>query len=81
MTTRLSTKGRLTLPKEIRDRHGWAPGVELELEDHGDYVVLRRVGDFPEVSLDDLVGCAGYHGPAHTLQEMESAIVEGSRSR
>ena len=35
MTTRLSTKGQLIIPKEIRERHGWGPGSELEIEDHG----------------------------------------------
>jgi AbrB family looped-hinge helix DNA binding protein len=79
MTSRLSTKGQLIIPKEIRDRHGWTPGIELVLEDRGDCLVLRPVAEYPPVSLDDLVGCAGYHGPAHTLEEMEDAIAEGSR--
>lgn len=30
-TTRLSTKGQLILPKELRDRHGWEAGTVLEL--------------------------------------------------
>jgi len=79
MTTRLSTKGQLIIPKEIRERHGWMPGVALELEDHGDHVVLRQVAEFPVSSLDDLLGCAGYRGPAHSLEDMEAGIAEGSR--
>jgi AbrB family looped-hinge helix DNA binding protein len=76
---RLSTKGQLVVPKEIRERHGWSAGVELVLEDIGDRVVLREVQGLPETRLEDLIGCAGYRGPAKTLQEMEAGIAEGAR--
>lgn len=79
MTTRLSTKGQLIIPKEIRDRYGWEPGVELEIEDRGDHVVVRRVESLPETRLEDLVGCAGYRGPRRSLEEMEEAIAKGAR--
>ena len=79
--TRLSTKGQLIIPKEIRERHGWTPGMELMVEDRGDSVVLRRAEHLPETTLDDLVGCAGYEGPARSLEEMEAAIARGARER
>lgn len=79
--TRLSTKGQLIIPKEIRERHGWTPGMELIVEDHGDSVVLRRAEDLPKTTLEDLVGCAGYKGPARTLEDMEAAIARGARER
>ena len=77
--TRLSTKGQLIIPKEIRERHGWTPGMELLVEDHGDSVILRRAEDLPATTLEDLVGCAGYKGPARTLEDMEAAIARGAR--
>ena len=79
--TRLSTKGQLIIPKEIRDRHGWTPGIELIVEDHGDSVTLRRAGELPETTLEDLVGCTDYKGPARSLEEMEAAIARGARER
>jgi AbrB family looped-hinge helix DNA binding protein len=79
MTTRLSTKGQLIIPKDIRERHGWGPGVELEIEEHGDSIVLRRAPEVPETTLEELVGCAGYEGPAHSLEEMEAGIARGAR--
>jgi AbrB family looped-hinge helix DNA binding protein len=79
MTTRLSTKGQLIIPKEIRERHGWEPGIELEIEDRGDSVLLRRALDVPETTLEDLLGCTGYRGPAHSLEEMEAGIAAGAR--
>ena len=77
--TRLSTKGQLIIPKDVRERHGWTPGMELIVEDHGDSVVLRRAGDLPETTLEDIVGCAGYTGPARSLEEMDAAIARGAR--
>lgn len=79
MTTRLSTKGQLIIPKEIRDRHGWTAGVELAIEDRDGCVVIRRAADLPETSLEELVGCTGYHGPRRSLEEMAAGIAEGAR--
>ncbi len=80
-STRLSTKGQLILPKEIRERHGWTAGTELLVEDLGDSVILRRVANLPATQLADLVGCAGYKGPALSLEEMEAGIAQGARER
>jgi AbrB family looped-hinge helix DNA binding protein len=80
-SSRLSTKGQLIIPKEIRERHGWTSGTELVVEDRGHSVVLRRVEDLPATTLEDLVGCAGYKGPARSLAEMEAAIARGARER
>ncbi len=79
--TRLSTKGQLIIPKEIRERHGWTAGTELLLEDRGDSVILRRVANLPTTQLADLVGCAGYKGPALSIEEMEAGIAQGARER
>ena len=80
-TTRLSTKGQLILPKDVRDHHGWRSGTELEVEDRGDSVVLREVERLPVTGIEDLVGCAGYDGPARSLEEMDEAIARGVRAR
>jgi AbrB family looped-hinge helix DNA binding protein len=81
LTVRLSTKGQLVVPKEIRERHGWSTGIELVLEDLGDKVILREAKGFPETRLEDLIGCTGYRGPAKTLEEMEAGIAKGARRR
>ena len=79
MRTKLSTKGQLIIPRDLRQRLGWHPGTELEVEERDGGVVLRLPIDLPETSLDDLVGCAGYKGPRRTLEEMEEAIARGVR--
>ncbi|HEY0515308.1 MAG TPA: AbrB/MazE/SpoVT family DNA-binding domain-containing protein [Thermoanaerobaculia bacterium] len=78
-TTRLSTKGQLILPKEIRERLGWTAGTDLLVEDRGNSVILRRAEALPATTLKDLVGCAGYKGPARSLEEMEAGIARGAR--
>ena len=79
MTTRLSTKGQLIIPKEIRERHGWRAGTRLEIEDRDECVVVRPVDVVPETALDELFGCAGYDGPRRSLEDMEAAIAKGAR--
>lgn len=81
MRTRLSTKGQLILPKAMRERHGWLPGDELILDELGDSIVIRLARPGPEVDFEDLVGCAGYRGPARSLEEMEEAITQGARGQ
>jgi AbrB family looped-hinge helix DNA binding protein len=80
-TTRLSTKGQLILPKEVRDRHGWEAGTVLEVVERGDAVLIRPVEALPETRLEDLLGCTGYRGPARTLEEMDEAIEREARRR
>ena len=39
---RVTSKGQVTIPKDIRRRTGIQPGTEVEFIDHGREVVLRR---------------------------------------
>ena len=71
-------KGQLVVPKEIRQRHGWTEGTELVLEERGDGVLLRTARKLPETTLEELVGCTGYKGPAKTPAEMEAGIALGA---
>ncbi len=81
LTTRLSSKGQLIIPKAIRRAHGWEKGVELIVEDRGDQVVLRPVRPLPKTEVDEVRGCTGYRGPRRSLEEMEAAIAKGTQGR
>lgn len=78
-TVRLSTKGQLVLPRELRQRHDWHVGTRFEIEDRGDHIVLRPLRSVEPTTLDEVVGCAGYSGRALSLEEMEEGIAEGAR--
>jgi len=78
-TTRLSTKGQLIIPKEMRERHGWDSGTELELEDRGDSIIIRPVLEVERTTVDEVIGCLRHEGRPKTLQDMEDAITKGAR--
>jgi AbrB family looped-hinge helix DNA binding protein len=77
--TRLSSKGQVIIPKAVRDRHGWQPGVELEVEDQGDVVVLRPANPFPPTTIDEVYGCLKYDGRPVTIEEMDEAVAREAR--
>jgi AbrB family looped-hinge helix DNA binding protein len=73
-TTRLSTKGQIILPKNIRTSHAWAPGTEFAVEETGDGILLRPAGRFPQTELDEVAGCLRSKHKSTTLAQMRTAI-------
>ena len=45
LTMRITSKGQVTIPLEIRERVGLAPGMEVDFEVDGDEVRLRRTAN------------------------------------
>jgi AbrB family looped-hinge helix DNA binding protein len=80
-TTRLSSKGQIILPKGVRDAHHWAPGTDFSVEDTGDGVLLRPIRKGQPSRLEDVVGCLPVKGSAHSIEEMDAAIVAELRDR
>jgi AbrB family looped-hinge helix DNA binding protein len=80
LTTKLSSKGQVIIPKEIRSRHHWEPGQELQAIDTDDGILLRPASPFPETTLKEVASCLAYFGKPVTLEEMEDAIKKGARS-
>ncbi len=81
LTTKLSSKGQVIIPKAIRNRYHWEPGQELEAIDTDDGILLRSASPFPETTLREVASCLSYSGKARTLEEMERAIKIGALSR
>ena len=79
-TTKLSSKGQVILPKHIRTAHKWSPGVEFLVEDTSEGILLRPLKPFKPTRLKDVIGCAGYTGPAKTIEEMNAAIAAGIKA-
>ncbi len=80
LTTKLSSKGQVIIPKEIRRRHHWEAGQELQAIDTDDGILLRPTSPFPETTMKEAASCLSYSGKAKTLEEMEAAIKKGARS-
>jgi AbrB family looped-hinge helix DNA binding protein len=72
--TRLSSKGQVVLPKNIRDSRAWGPGTEFIIEETNDGILLRPARLFPETSLATVVGCLKYKGKPKTLAQMDASI-------
>ena len=73
-TTRLSTKGQIILPKNIRTSRAWEPGTEFTVEESGDGILLRPAGRFPETDLDEIAGCLRSKRKPKTPAQMRTAI-------
>ena len=80
-TTKLSSKGQVILPAAIRKTNQWKAGVEFAVEDTGEGVLLRPLKPFAATTLDEVTGCAGYTGKAHTLEEMDKAVTAEIKAR
>jgi AbrB family looped-hinge helix DNA binding protein len=79
----MSTKGQVVLPREIRERLRWPAGTELDVEERGDVVVLRKRHSEVEkrFTLADLVGCLPYSGPPVTQEMLGAAVDDALRER
>ena len=80
-TTRLSSKGQVILPKAVREARNWQPGTEFTVEEVDEGVLLRPVKPFKPTTLEEVVGCTGYRGPARSLDDMERAVARGVKER
>ena len=80
-TTRLSTKGQIILPKNIRTSRAWAPGTEFTVEETGDGILLRAAGRFPRADLYQVAGCLRFMGKPKTLAQVHNAILHEVKRR
>jgi len=75
MNTRLSTKGQIVLPKNIRASRAWAPGTEFTVEETAGGILLRPAGYFAETNLDDVAGCLPTTRKPKTTSQMKAAVA------
>jgi AbrB family looped-hinge helix DNA binding protein len=73
-TTRLSTKGQITLPKGIRDSRAWGLGTEFTVEETGEGILLRPAAHFPDTNLEEVAGCLRSKRKSKTPEQMRAAI-------
>lgn len=75
----LTTKGQVTIPKEIRDYLKLDTGskVDFVIDENGDVKVIPLT--LPVTALSGILHRPGMK--AATLEDMEQAIAEGARDR
>lgn len=81
LTTVISTKGQVILPKALRDQLRWDAGTRLTVENTPDGVLLKPSPTFPVASVDALFGSMKHSGPALSVEEMDAAIAREAAKR
>ena len=78
--TKLSAKGQVVIPKDVRDALGLKPGQTLEVIKTGGGVLLRpqhaKSGRSFEEITAEIRALVNYQGPPVSLEEMDRAIDE-----
>jgi AbrB family looped-hinge helix DNA binding protein len=54
-TTRLSSKGQIVIPEEIRTRMGLKPGAQFVVMGEGDVVILKSISSPSMEEFDELI--------------------------
>lgn len=76
VTTTISTKGQVILPKAIRDQLQWNAGTRLTVEQTADGVLLKPLTTaFVQTRPEDVFGCLPYKGSPKSIEEMEAGIA------
>ncbi len=64
-TTKLSSKGQVVIPEDIRTRLGLKPGVQFIVLCEGDLVVLKTIGEPTSEEFSRLLAQARKQGAVH----------------
>lgn len=81
VTTRMSSKGQVIIPKPLRAMHHWTAGTELEVIDTGNGLLLRPITTFAPTRLDDVAGCLPHSGPALSDDDIAAALAAGAKEQ
>jgi AbrB family looped-hinge helix DNA binding protein len=81
LTTVISTKGQVILPKAIRDQRRWPAGTRLTIENTADGVLLRPAPVFAPASIDALFGSLAYAGAPQSIEDMDAAVAAEATRR
>ena len=81
LTTTVSTKGQVILPKAIRRALRWEAGTRLVVENTPEGVLLKPEPTFAETRPEDVFGCLAYDGPPKSLSDMQAGVLAESKRR
>jgi AbrB family looped-hinge helix DNA binding protein len=81
LTTTVSTKGQVILPKAVREQRRWEAGTRLTVENTDDGVLLKAAPLFAPTEIDAVCGSLAFEGKALTIEAMDAAIAAEARRR
>ena len=79
MTTKLSTKGQVILPKSIRNQKNWEPGMRLRVENTLEGVLLKPMPAIEQTRPEEVFGMLNFQGATKSLTEMDAGVLEEAR--
>lgn len=81
LTTIVSTKGQVILPKAIREHRDWNAGTRLIVEETPEGVLLKRAPAFPPTRPENVFGMLPFAGEPKSLEDMEAGVLAEARRR
>jgi AbrB family looped-hinge helix DNA binding protein len=81
LTTIVSTKGQVILPKAIRDQRHWQAGTRLLVEETADGVLLKAAPVFAPSRPEEVFASLAFRGSAKTLDEMDAGVAAEAKRR
>ena len=81
ITTVISTKGQVILPKTIRDQRHWAAGTRLTVEDTPEGVLLKAIPLFAQTTVSSVFGSLRHKGQVLSLSDMDKAVAREAKRR
>lgn len=81
LTTTVSTKGQVILPKTIRDKLHWEAGTRLVVEHTVDGVLLRPMTTFAPTRPEDVFGCLSHKSGPKSVEQMDAGMAAEAKRR
>lgn len=81
LTTTVSTKGQVILPKAVRERRDWNAGTRLLVEDTADGVLLKQAPAFAPTRPEAVFGMLPHRDAPKSVEEMDAAVLLEARRR
>jgi len=77
--TRISSKGQIVIPKQIRDRHRWRPGTELTVIDVAGGVRIEALQRGKTLTAGDVFGCLQHKGKRLPIDRLTAPVKLGKK--
>lgn len=81
ITTTVSTKGQVILPKAIREQRHWPAGTKLIVEETPEGVLLKPMPIFAPTNIDAVFGSLRATKPALSIDAMNAVIAREAKRR
>jgi AbrB family looped-hinge helix DNA binding protein len=81
-TTKMSSKGQIVIPENIRDRLGLKPGEQFVVVGEDDVVILKKIAPLSMADFDELITTARQQARQAAMKRSDiSTAVRAARGR